>query len=151
MDPESRRLAEVNNDLNLKVPTFKRILSLIGRSFTLRCPFCGGRPVFVNWFRMRERCGNCNELLERGEHDYFLGAMLFNLVLGEFLFIGILVAVLLRRWPEVPWDALQVWAPAGMIVTPILTYPFSKLLWLSFDLALRPGRSGGRAGGQAGS
>jgi hypothetical protein len=38
----------------------------------------------------------------------------------------------------VPWDALQVWAPVGMVVTPVVTYPFSKLLWLSFDLALRP-------------
>ena len=139
MDPESRRLAEVNNDLNQKVPTFRRILSLIGRSFTLRCPYCGGRPVFVHWFRMRERCGNCSELLERGEHDYFLGAMLFNLVLGEFLFVLVLVAVLLPRWPDVPWEALQVWAPVGMVVLPVLTFPFSKLLWLSFDLALRPG------------
>ena len=107
--------------------------------------------MFVNWFRMRERCGNCNELLERGEHDYFLGAMLFNLVLGEFLFIGVLLAVLLPRWPDVPWDALQVWAPVGMIVMPVVTYPFSKLLWLSFDLALRPGETSGRAGGPAGS
>ncbi|MBC7894880.1 MAG: DUF983 domain-containing protein [Cytophagaceae bacterium] len=150
MDPESRRLAEANNELNLKVPTFRRILSLLGRSFTLRCPFCGGRPVFANWFRMRERCGNCNELLERGEHDYFLGAMLFNLVLGEFLFVAIFVVILLRQWPDVPWDAIQLWVPLGMIMMPVVTYPVSKLLWLSFDLALRPGGTGGRDSGPAG-
>lgn len=138
VDADSVRRAEVNNDLDLAVPTAAGIVRLVGRSFALRCPHCGGRPVLVHWFRLRERCGHCHELLERGEHDYFLGAMLFNLVLGEFLFIVVFVALMLRRWPDVPWDAIQAWAPLGMIVTPVLTYPFSKLLWLSFDLALRP-------------
>jgi hypothetical protein len=29
-------------------------------------------------------------------------------------------------------------APAAMVVAPILLYPFSRLIWLGFDLMLRP-------------
>lgn len=138
-DADSVNRGEINSDLTLTVPSAGGVLRLLARSLTLRCPHCGGRPILVHWFRLRQRCGACHELLERGEHDYFLGAMLFNLLLGEFIFTAVFVTILLSRWPAVPWDAIQVLAPLGMIVAPLLTYPFSKVLWLSFDLALRPG------------
>jgi hypothetical protein len=78
--------------------------------------------------------------LERGEQDYFIGAMLFNLVLSELLFAGIFVAVLVVRWPAVPWDAIEVVAPLGMAAAPFVLYPVSKLLWLALDLLFRPDR-----------
>lgn len=43
----------------------------------------------------------------------------------------------MATWPEVPWDALEVWAPIGMLGLPALTYPMTKLLWLALDLAMR--------------
>ena len=41
-------------------------------------------------------------------------------------------------WPRVPWSLLQYGAPAAMVLAPIILYPFSKLVWLAFDLVLRP-------------
>lgn len=64
--------------------------------------------------------------------------MMFNFIIGGALFIGIFVAVLVATWPDVPWDTLQFGAPVLVVAVPFLLFPFSKLLWLGFDLMLRP-------------
>jgi hypothetical protein len=89
---------------------------------------------------MRERCGACQRPLQRGEHDYFIGAMMFNLVLSEALFISVLSLLLYLLPPPTPWDALERWVPVGMIAAPFLNFPFAKLAWLGFDLLFRPDR-----------
>lgn len=132
------RLRDENEHLDMAFPRAGRSLRLVGRALMLRCPYCGKGPVLRHWFALRPACGNCARPFERGEHDYFLGAMLFNLLIAELLFATVFVTVLVMRWPEVPWDAIEIGAPLGMAATPFLTYPFSKLLWLAFDLTLRP-------------
>lgn len=87
---------------------------------------------------MREECGNCNRKLERGEKDYFIGSMMFNMILSEGLFVVVLVTTLLLLPPPVPWDGLETWIPVGMIAAPFIMFPFSKLAWLAFDLIFRP-------------
>lgn len=64
--------------------------------------------------------------------------MMFNLVLAEFVFAGVFVTWLLIQWPAVNWAAIQVAAPLGMLLAPVVLFPFSKLAWLAFDLAFRP-------------
>jgi hypothetical protein len=54
------------------------------------------------------------------------------------VFVILLVATLAITWPQVPWTALQFGAPVAMILAPILLYPVSRLVWLAFDLMLRP-------------
>ena len=76
--------------------------------------------------------------LDRGEPDYFLGAIVFNMAFAEGLFAAGLLAVLLWTWPNPRWDALYYGGIVGLIVAPILFYPYSKLLWLAFDLLFRP-------------
>jgi uncharacterized protein (DUF983 family) len=119
-------------------PGLKRVLAVLGRAARLRCPHCGGGPVMRTWFKMRDRCGNCGLAIERGERDYFIGSMLFNLVVSEMLFAIVFVAVMLIEWPNVPWDTLQWAAPLGMLAAPFALFPFSKLAWLGFDILLRP-------------
>ncbi|MGQ0646022.1 MAG: DUF983 domain-containing protein [Gemmatimonadaceae bacterium] len=133
---------EANTELELQVPALRRLLRLLGRAITLRCPNCGGGPVLEHWFRMRQRCGRCKLSIERGESDYFIGAMMFNLVLAEGLFAVLFVGFLMIRWPLVPWDTIQIVAPLGMVAAPVLLYPISKLMWLAFDLAFRPNGPG---------
>jgi uncharacterized protein (DUF983 family) len=117
----------------------RRLARLFGRALRLRCPSCGGRGLFASWFRMRERCPSCGLALERGERsDYWLGAMMFNLVVAELLFVAVLLAILIISWPHVPWDFLQFGGVALMVVFPVLLYPLSKTIWLAFDLAFRP-------------
>ncbi|HNV76328.1 MAG: DUF983 domain-containing protein [Gemmatimonadetes bacterium] len=136
--PGPRALRDDNEHLDLSLPGLGRILVLVGRALTLHCPHCGKGPVLVNWFRLRPACGHCTRALERGEPDYFLGGMMFNLILAELLFAGIFVAVLVFMWPTVPWDGISIGAPVGMALAPILLYPISKLVWLAFDLSFRP-------------
>ena len=134
---------DANEHLGMEMPKPGRFFVLVGRALRLRCPYCGGGPVLQGWFKLRPACGNCGNALERGEQDYFLGGMLFNLILAELLFAGIFVAILVAMWPTVPWDAIEIGAPTGMVVTPILIYPFGKLVWLAFDLTFRPAARGG--------
>jgi len=119
-------------------PGMRRVLQVLGRAGRLKCPHCGGGPVLQNWLKMRVRCGNCGLAIERGERDYFIGSMLFNLVVSEMLFAATFVTTLIVMWPNVPWDTLQWAAPAGMAVAPFVLFPFSKLAWLGFDILLRP-------------
>ena len=116
----------------------KRVLLLFGRALRLRCPNSGREPVMASWFKVRPSCSSCGIHFERGEHDYYLGAMLFNLVLAELLFAAILVVVLVAMWPVVPWDFLQYGGIALMILFLILLYPVSRTIWMAFDLMLRP-------------
>lgn len=134
------KLRDANEHLDMEMPSAGRFFRLMGRAFTLRCPSCGKGPVRESWFTMLRVCGNCGRPLERGEQDYFLGAMLFNLILAELLFAMIFVAVLVAMWPTVRWDGMRFGAPVGMAVAPFLMYPMSKLTWLAFDLAFRPER-----------
>jgi uncharacterized protein (DUF983 family) len=124
----------------LAFPGFRRVLQLVGRSLTLRCPNCGGRPVLQNWFKMREACQRCGLRIERDGGDYFIGSMMFNLVLSELVFAVLFVGTLIVLWPTVPWDAIEVVAPISMAAAPFVLFPFSKLTWLAFDLAMRPAR-----------
>jgi uncharacterized protein (DUF983 family) len=119
-------------------PGMRRIVVVLWRAVRLRCPHCGGGPVLEHYFKMRARCGNCGLALERGERDYFIGSMMFNLVVAELLFVAAFVATLVTTWPNVPWDTLEWAAPLAMLAAPFALFPFSKLTWLGFDILLRP-------------
>ena len=116
----------------------KRALGLLARAFVLRCPNCGGGGLFASWFRLRPRCQHCGLALERGEHDHFLGAMMFNIVLAETVFVIGFVTVLLATWPDPPWQLLEYGGVAAMIAAPFVLYPLSRVIWLAFDIMLRP-------------
>jgi uncharacterized protein (DUF983 family) len=114
------------------------VLRLAARALRLRCPWCGGGPVLESWFKLRERCGACVLALERGEPGYFVGALAFNLVALELLFVAGFVLVALWTWPDPPWDLLLWGSIATLVVGSLVAYPFTKLAWLAFDLAFRP-------------
>jgi uncharacterized protein (DUF983 family) len=112
------------------------------RALSLRCPHCGARGVTRRWVTVRPTCPRCGLRLDRGEPDYWIGAMLFNLIAAEILFAAGLVLTLVLTWPRPPWDTLYWGSIVGMIVLPIVTYPITKLVWLAFDLVFRPPHAG---------
>lgn len=116
----------------------RALLQRLARGLRLRCPNCGAGPVTLQWFGMRSACPACSIRLDRGEPDYFLGAIVFNMVFAEGLFAVAVACVLLWTLPNPPWNALYYGGIAGMIVAPIFFYPYSKLCWLAFDLTFRP-------------
>jgi Protein of unknown function (DUF983) len=85
------------------------------------------------------RCPGCRLRLDRGESDYFLGAYTINLVAALALAVGIaLLALGHSEWPP----PLLYGASIGAIVLFTLWfYPFSRLLWLAFDLTFRGTRA----------
>jgi uncharacterized protein (DUF983 family) len=91
-----------------------------------------------NWFAMRVRCGRCGIRLERGEHDYFTGSMLVNYIVAGLLLLVALAVTLIVTWPNVPWTVLQIGGPIAIVIAIVGLFPFSKLIWLAFDLMLRP-------------
>lgn len=108
------------------------------RGARLKCPVCGGGGVLDGWMKVKRRCPTCGLRLERGEHDFFLGGMVFNIALAEGTLALVLVGVIIALWPNVPWLFLEIGGPLLMIVAPIVFYPFSLLLWLALDLLIRP-------------
>jgi uncharacterized protein (DUF983 family) len=116
----------------------KRAAVLFGRAARLRCPFCAGGSRLASWLAVRSQCPACGLRTERGEEDYFLGAMMFNLVLSEGLLAVCLVALVVASWPEVPWTFLRYGTIVLMALAPFVFFPLSKLIWLAADIMIRP-------------
>ena len=108
------------------------------RALLLRCPACGGGPVFLRWLRMAPACATCGLQFGRGEPGYWLGAYFINLLAAETVFAGLFGLVLWWTWPSPPWDLFQAGSVALMLVTPFAFFPWSKTLFLAFDLLFRP-------------
>src|SRR6267378_4426619 len=103
----------------------QRAARLLARALRLRCPSCGRASALRSWFTLRERCPAC-------------GFRLFNLIAAEGVFgIGLLL-VIVWTWPNPPWEAMRGGGIALMIALPLLFLPFSRTLWLAFDLIFRP-------------
>jgi len=116
----------------------RRALRHAGRALRLRCPNCGSGGLFQKWVLMRDTCPRCHLFLDRREPDYFLGGYVVNFVGAEFVIAGGALAAILLTWPEVPWGTIK-WGLIGLMIPfPVLTYPWSKTLWLGIDLWLRP-------------
>jgi uncharacterized protein (DUF983 family) len=111
---------------------------LYARALRLRCPHCGGGPILASWFRMRTNCESCGIRTERGEEDFFLGSMMFNLILSEGLLALVLVGLVIAMWPNVPWNFLQYGTPVLMVLAPLVFLPFSRTVWLASDILIRP-------------
>ncbi len=103
------------------------------RALTLRCPTCGSGGTFRHWFAMKEACDRCGASFANGNR---VGANLLNLVAAELLLMAVIVTVVVRSWPNPPWDVLQIAAPLLMLLTPLMLYPFSKMLFVAVDVAM---------------
>jgi uncharacterized protein (DUF983 family) len=112
--------------------------TMLGRGLRLRCPRCGGARLTEGWLKLKPRCPACGLRTERGEEDYFLGGMMFNIALAEGVFGILFVGLVVAMWPDVPWRVLHVGGILLMIAMPFLFYPLSNTLWLAVELFFRP-------------
>jgi hypothetical protein len=87
---------------------------------------------------MRPRCPACGLKVERGEEGYQVGSYMFNLVAAELVFAAVFVGIVLLTWPSPPWTLLEYGGIALMVIAPFVFFPFSKTLFLAFDLFFRP-------------
>ncbi len=114
------------------------VLVSLARALRLRCPSCGGGPLFRSWLRMVDRCPRCGLRTGRGEEGYVVGAYMFNIIAAELIWGALFLALLWRTWPDPPWELLIWGGGALMIAMPFVCYPFSKTVFLAFDLLFRP-------------
>lgn len=97
---------------------------------------------------MRDECPHCGLMLERGESsDFWIGAYVFNLVAGEVVAFGVPIAWAVATWPNPPWTPIEIAAATLAVGLPFLFFPFSRTLWLAWDLSFRPSEPGDVAGG----
>jgi hypothetical protein len=92
----------------------------------------------VTWSHLVPNCPVCGLGLERGEQGYWLGAYFFNLLAVETVFSVWVIGFLLATWPNPPWKLFQITTTALMLVVPFAFFPYSKTLFLAFDLLVRP-------------
>ncbi|MDB4879410.1 MAG: putative rane protein [Gemmatimonadetes bacterium] len=108
-----------------------------------RCPRCGAGGMWGSWLRMHEACASCGQVFERGESsDFWVGAYLINLVVAELAAVLLGAVMWLTAGRRVPFNVLWGASMALAILMPIVFYPFSRTLWLAFDLHFRPSERG---------
>jgi len=90
---------------------------------------------------MRSQCEVCGLAFERGEQGYQVGSYMFAIVAAELVFAAVFLAIVLASWPTPPWSLLQYGGIALMVIVPFLLFPFTKTLFLAFDLIFRPHQS----------
>jgi uncharacterized protein (DUF983 family) len=135
--------SSVTTRVSASTPPRPTLGRLTGRALLLRCPRCGGRGIWESWFKMKHACPTCGQVLERGEsRDFWIGAYLINLVVAETAAVLIAAIVWLTLWPRVSFNFLWGASMVLAVVTPIVFYPFSRDLWLAWDLHFRPHEEG---------
>ena len=105
-----------------------------------RCAACGQGRLFAGWFRMVPTCPGCGYRFER-EEGFFLGAYVMNLVMAQALVVLLAIVpaiVLLAGNPDAGLLPVSAAGVAGAVLAPVVFYPFSKTLWVTIELIMRP-------------
>jgi hypothetical protein len=63
---------------------------------------------------------------------------MFNIIAAELVFAAFFVGIVVVTWPTPPWKLLEYGGITLMIIAPFAFFPFSKTLFLAFDLTFRP-------------
>jgi uncharacterized protein (DUF983 family) len=113
-------------------------LVTLRRALTRRCPYCGGGSIYKGYLELRETCPTCGVRFER-EEGYFLGAYALNLIVSEFLALGLALYLIFGtgfRDADIIWKTAV--AVAMAVVFPIIFFPYSRTVWIAMDLTFHP-------------
>ena len=86
---------------------------------------------------MVERCPRCGHRFERGE-GFWLGAIMINSAATFGLFLLVFVGGMVVTWPDTPWTALLVGTILLNAIFPMVSYPFSRTIWVGLELSFHP-------------
>ena len=132
------------NDFRSRAPTEyeelspSRAVKLLSRGIRLRCPHCGDGRLRESWLKLKFKCPVCGLRTDRGEEDFFLGGMMWNIVFSEGMLLAAALLIGILTWPDVPWTLMQWVGIALMAIVPFVFYPFSLGFWLANDIWIRP-------------
>ncbi|HEY2849564.1 MAG TPA: DUF983 domain-containing protein [Gemmatimonadaceae bacterium] len=127
------------------------LVTVVSRAATLRCPRCGARGILAGWFKLKDACPVCSLALQRApDADEWFGGYFINLIASELLMVFVVVAYVLATIPNVRWATVEWLGVVMVIVSPVLSYPFAKVLWVAVELEFagrerpNPGAEGGK-------
>lgn len=110
-----------------------RALTVLRRALTLRCPRCGGTPLFAGWFAMPAACALCGLRYERAQ-GYWVGAIYVSYGVTTI----VAVTGFFLTWPAWSMTAeLIVWG-AFVVLFPLWFFRYSRSFWLALELFLNP-------------
>jgi uncharacterized protein (DUF983 family) len=106
------------------------IVTVITRSLRLSCPVCGQSSVVSKPFHIKHQCSSCQALFKR-EDGFFVGAILANIVMTEFVILAV-YAISLPIFGAHYQLILGVLFALALLF-PLAFYHHSWSLWLGFD------------------
>jgi uncharacterized protein (DUF983 family) len=111
--------------------------TLLRRGLHRRCPVCGQGKIFRRWVRMAERCPRCHFRFQR-EPGEWLGSWFLNICLAQVLVVVVLIGCVVAFYPHPPIAVLAGLGVGVAVVFPVWFFPYSRTIWVSIDLAMRP-------------
>jgi hypothetical protein len=120
------------------LPASERAMShtsrLYLRALQLRCLACGGRPVFVSWFRMCPNCPSCGLHFDREPEGGYRVALHDQPDADGGGTRGGLPLGMWATWPQPPWDLLVTAISPSLHSCRSWSFPIrrpSSLPWIS--------------------
>jgi uncharacterized protein (DUF983 family) len=110
---------------------------MLRRGLRRRCPVCGQNKLFRRWIGMLDDCPRCGLTFQRVPGQW-LGSWFLNICLAQVLVIGIVLGGAIAAYPDPPLLLLGLLGGAVTILFPIWFFPYSRMLWVAIDLAMRP-------------
>ncbi len=117
-----------------------RIVRTFLRALTLACPNCGGRGLFRGYFNMKHRCPTCNLNFDRNPGSY-IGGIGLNTVFSFFVLAMAVIVTFVVTPDDTPLWQLLIFPLAIALIVPLVFFPFSKSLWVSFEYLASPPRA----------
>jgi uncharacterized protein (DUF983 family) len=116
-------------------PPVRRAALVVRRALTLRCPRCGGGPLFRGWFAMAAECTMCGLTFERAQ-GYFVGAIYVNYAVTAV----VAIAGYLLLWSRTELSTasqLAIWIPF-CVLFPLWFFRYSRSVWLALEYLVNP-------------
>ena len=105
----------------------------LARGIKRSCPICGNGKIFSTYFKLKAACPQCTYNFSR-EDGYWVGAIIMNTAVTFALFLLLFIVSIVAMAPDIDWMVLLVIGVATNLIFPVIFYPFSKTIWMAFDL-----------------
>ena len=105
----------------------------LARGIKRSCPICGSGKIFSSYFKLKEACPKCTYNFSR-EDGYWVGAIIINTAVTFALFLLLFLVSIIAMAPDIDWMVLLAIGVATNLIFPVIFYPFSKTIWMAFDL-----------------